>query len=183
MIEREFDNRTSLIVDPPDGRIPSLTAERAAAKARGRRDSPAAIRRAGGSHPRRAVPDLWGAAAERHEHRLPDRSASTRSSRRRRTSCCSSRPCTKRASSASTAARTFRRPSACGKGTRAGAWERETLVVDTTNFSARNNFMGSSDRLHLVERSSPASRQTRSTIRSPSTIRPRGRSRGRRSSG
>ena len=25
MIEREFDNRTSLIVDPPDGRIPSLT--------------------------------------------------------------------------------------------------------------------------------------------------------------
>src|SRR5216110_2721218 len=27
MIEREFDNRTSLIVDPPDGRIPPLTVE------------------------------------------------------------------------------------------------------------------------------------------------------------
>src|SRR3954451_16531292 len=27
MIEREFDNRTSLIVDPPDGRIPPLTAD------------------------------------------------------------------------------------------------------------------------------------------------------------
>ena len=27
MIEREFDNRTSLIVDPPEGRIPPLTAE------------------------------------------------------------------------------------------------------------------------------------------------------------
>src|SRR2546427_12557238 len=27
MIEREFDNRTSLIVDPPDRRSPSLTAE------------------------------------------------------------------------------------------------------------------------------------------------------------
>src|SRR5260221_2827835 len=27
MIEREVDNRTSLIIDPPDGRIPSLTAE------------------------------------------------------------------------------------------------------------------------------------------------------------
>src|SRR5215471_2871361 len=25
MIEREFDNRTSLIIDPPDGRIPPLT--------------------------------------------------------------------------------------------------------------------------------------------------------------
>src|SRR5436190_15916198 len=34
MIEREFDNRTSLIIDPPDGRIPPLTTqaqERAAA--------------------------------------------------------------------------------------------------------------------------------------------------------
>src|SRR5499427_6968907 len=27
MIEREFDNRTSLIVDPPDGRIPPLTTQ------------------------------------------------------------------------------------------------------------------------------------------------------------
>src|SRR5436190_5452088 len=27
MIEREFDHRTSLVIDPPDGRIPSLTAE------------------------------------------------------------------------------------------------------------------------------------------------------------
>jgi len=27
MVEREFDNRTSLIVDPPDGKIPPLTAE------------------------------------------------------------------------------------------------------------------------------------------------------------
>lgn len=27
MVEREFDNRTSLVVDPPDGRIPALTAE------------------------------------------------------------------------------------------------------------------------------------------------------------
>ena len=33
-----------------------------------------------------------------------------------------------------------------------GRWEGQTLVVDTTNFSARNDFMGSSDHLHLVER-------------------------------
>jgi hypothetical protein len=25
MVEREFDNRTSLIIDPPDGKIPPLT--------------------------------------------------------------------------------------------------------------------------------------------------------------
>ena len=27
MVEREFNNRTSLIVDPPDGKIPPLTPE------------------------------------------------------------------------------------------------------------------------------------------------------------
>jgi hypothetical protein len=49
MIEREFDNRTSLIVDPPDGRIPPFTAEaqqrRSATNGRlhpkGRKSSPA----------------------------------------------------------------------------------------------------------------------------------------------
>jgi hypothetical protein len=40
MIEREFDNRTSLIVDPPDGRIPPLTQE-AQRGERGRNAAPA----------------------------------------------------------------------------------------------------------------------------------------------
>jgi hypothetical protein len=33
-----------------------------------------------------------------------------------------------------------------------GRWEGDTLVVDTTNFSDRTSFRGSSARLHLVER-------------------------------
>jgi len=33
-----------------------------------------------------------------------------------------------------------------------GHWEGNTLVVDTTNFSPKSFFQGSSDRLHLVER-------------------------------
>ncbi len=33
-----------------------------------------------------------------------------------------------------------------------GRWAGNTLVVDTINFSSKNNFMGSSDQLHLVER-------------------------------
>ena len=32
-----------------------------------------------------------------------------------------------------------------------GRWEGKTLVVDTTNFSPKSNFMGSAENLHLVE--------------------------------
>jgi hypothetical protein len=38
------------------------------------------------------------------------------------------------------------------QGDSRGRWEGTSLVVDTTNFSASNNFMGSSDHLHVVER-------------------------------
>jgi hypothetical protein len=33
-----------------------------------------------------------------------------------------------------------------------GRWEGQTLVVDTTNFSPKDNFLGSAENLHLVER-------------------------------
>jgi hypothetical protein len=33
-----------------------------------------------------------------------------------------------------------------------GRWEGHTLVVETTNFAPKSYFMGSADRLHLVER-------------------------------
>jgi hypothetical protein len=33
-----------------------------------------------------------------------------------------------------------------------GRWEGATLVIETTNFSAKNNFFGSAQGLHLVER-------------------------------
>src|SRR4029453_965741 len=54
MIERDFDNRTSLIVDPPDGRIPALTDDardrRAAADASRRRpfEGPESLKNVGG---------------------------------------------------------------------------------------------------------------------------------------
>ena len=38
------------------------------------------------------------------------------------------------------------------KGDSIGHWEGNTLVVDTTNFTALNPFHGSGDKLHVVER-------------------------------
>jgi len=37
-------------------------------------------------------------------------------------------------------------------GDSVGRWEGDTLVVDTTNFTDKSMFMGASDKLHLVER-------------------------------
>jgi hypothetical protein len=38
------------------------------------------------------------------------------------------------------------------QGDSVGHWEGDTLVVDTTNFTARSAFKGSGEKLHLVER-------------------------------
>ena len=38
------------------------------------------------------------------------------------------------------------------QGDSVGHWEVDTLVVDTTNFTNRTNFRGSSEKLHLIER-------------------------------
>jgi hypothetical protein len=37
-------------------------------------------------------------------------------------------------------------------GDSVGRWERETLVVDTTNFSDKTRFRGSTEKLHVIER-------------------------------
>jgi len=151
MIERDFDNRTSLIVDPPDGRIPSLTAE-----GQQRRAATTAIRRRPAEGPEDlnhvercltyGVPRLSGTNTGAgplgyyqivqtpsyivlfleavHEARIINMDG-----------------------------RPHLPPSVRQwEGDSRGRWEGTTLVVDTTNFSARSDYMGSSDHLHLVER-------------------------------
>lgn len=58
------------------------------------------------------------------------------------------------------------------RGDSRGHWEGNTLVVDTTNFTARNPFRGSGDKLHVVERFTPIDKDTilyRFTVEDPET--------------
>jgi hypothetical protein len=53
-----------------------------------------------------------------------------------------------------------------------GSWDGDTLVIDTTNFTAKTRFAGSTDRLHVVERLSRLDDHTllyRFTVDDPET--------------
>jgi hypothetical protein len=151
MIEREFDNRTSLIVDPPDGRIPPLTLEaqrRKAATDAARQLPPDGPERL--THVERCltygIPRLSGTntgAGPLGYHQIVQTHSYVvllhEAIHEARIIRLDGRP---------------HLPAAVRQwqGDSLGHWEGTTLVVDTTNFSASNNFMGSSDHLHLVER-------------------------------
>jgi hypothetical protein len=152
MIEREFDNRTSLIVDPPDGRIPwtmagkrrydaDVAAGQAVAPA-GPEDLTNVIRCLTYGVPRLGVNNSTGPGSlgyyqivqapgyvvliyeAIHETRIIP---------------LDGRP---------HLPESIRRWS----GDSRGRWEGNTLVVETTNFSPNGNVMGSGEHLYLVER-------------------------------
>jgi hypothetical protein len=152
MVEREFDNRTSLIVDPPDGRIPPYT------PAGQRRQAAGVAATLGKSIPAGpedltpsqrcitfGVPRLGGTFSAGqygyfqilqapgyvvvfyeaiHDARIIPLDGRPHLPQHFRT----------------------------WDGDSRGRWEGNTLVVDTANFSAKSNFMGSAENLHLVER-------------------------------
>jgi hypothetical protein len=149
LLEREFDNRTSLIVDPPDGRLPPYTP---AGQQRQRWLAAATVM----EKPAAGPEDLtnfnrcitWGVPMPRpgsytsyyqivqgpgyvvvlmeaiHDARIIPTDGSRHLPEQIRT----------------------------WNGDSRGHWEGNTLVVDTTNFSPKDNFMGSAENLHLVER-------------------------------
>jgi len=150
MIERKFDNRTSLIVDPPDGRIPPLTpeAQQRTAAARARRQRPfegpedlTLIERC----LTYGVPRLSGTntgAGPLGYHYIVQTSSeivlfheAVHEARIIRLGGPHPPPSVQ-----------------LWEGDSRGRWEGKTLVVDTTNFASRNDFMGSSEHLHVVER-------------------------------
>jgi len=152
-----FDNRTALIVDPPDGRLPPMTAE-----AQQRRKAVATARAAALEQGRAAPKDLsnslrcitWG---------TPRLLISPYTSHYQiiqapgyvvlyleadvRIIPVNGHPHLKSSLKALL-------------GDSRGRWEGNTLVVDTTNFSPKSDFMGSSEHLHLVERFTRVSQDT-----------------------
>lgn len=152
MVDWEFDNRTSLIIDPPDGRIPAYTAE-------GRRRQAAAVAATLGKNVVASSKDLT--PSQRCITFGVPRLGGTFSSGQyayfqifqspgyvvlffetihdARIIPLDGRP------HLAANVRTW-------SGDSRGHWEGETLVVDTTNFSPQSNFLGSAENLHLVER-------------------------------
>src|SRR5262245_10039612 len=151
MIDREFDNRTSLIIDPPDGRIPPLTAD-----AQRRKSAADEIRRRPFEGPEDlthvercltyGVPRVSGTntgAGPLGYYQIVQTPSHVilflEAIHEARVISLDKRP------HLPASVRLW-------QGDSLGRWEGQTLVVDTTNFTTRSNFMGSSDQLHLVER-------------------------------
>jgi hypothetical protein len=186
MVPREFDNRTSLITDPPDGRLPPVTPE-------GRR------RQSEGLASNLTTPWQFGAApsaAAPSPRRSPASAADLSNILR-----CVSWGVPKIAgninytshqqiaqgpgyvvllSEVNHEARMIPldgRPHLPAglrqlNGDSRGHWEGNTLVVETTNFSPRSFFMGSADALRLTERFTRTSARTMDyelTVNDPTT--------------
>jgi hypothetical protein len=146
--------RTSLITDPPDGKVPAMTPEgtkRAAAFAEGRQGPPA------GPEDR----SLWERCLTRGVPRLPG-------------GYNNHFQIVQSAGSVAILIEMIHEvriipldgtPHLPGVirqwlGDSRGHWEGDTLVVDTTNFSDKTNFRGSGAGLHVVERFTRTSRDT-----------------------
>jgi hypothetical protein len=168
--ERIFDKRTSLIVEPADGRIPPLTpaAERAVADA-------AVTRR-----PVPAGPEDRGLSERCITFGVP----------RVQPAYMSYYEIVQSRDSVAIVMETIHdariipldgRPHVDGKirnwvGDSRGRWDGETLVVDTSNFSPKSTFRGSHQNLHLIERFTrlaPDTLEYRFTVEDASTwVRP-----------
>lgn len=149
MIEREFDHHTSLIVAPPDGRIPPLTPE-----ARRRREAAAtAARRAVDPEDLDnalrciawGVPRLGGryGAGDLGYYQILQTPRYVvlymETGHEARIIPLDGRP---------------HLPGSVGQwsGHSRGRWDGTTLVIETANFSPKSNFLGSAEGLQLVER-------------------------------
>ena len=144
--DRVFDNRTSLITDPADGRVPALTPQaqrRAAADAaarpaipRGPEDRSLSERCITFGVPRTQPAYMSYYQIVQSRDAVVFRMETIHDAR---VIYMDDRP---------HPGKTIRH----WLGDSRGRWEGDTLVVDTTNFSPKSNFRGSHENLHLIER-------------------------------
>jgi hypothetical protein len=149
MVALEFESRTSLIMDPPDGRVPPLTpdAQRriSAAAAAGRRPQKASDLNDALRCLSWGVPRLGGryGAGDMAYYQIVQTPGHVvlfmEAGHEARVIPLDGRP------HLSTQLRQW-------SGDSRGRWEGNTLVVETTNFSPKSNFMGAREGLRLLER-------------------------------
>ena len=147
LVERHLDNRTSLIVDPPDGRIPALT-EAAAARAAERRAYRA-------EHPSDGPEDRT--LGDRCLHFDAPRMGAGYNSYFQLAQTPTHVALFQEMGHFTRVIPLDGRPRVddgirLWAGDARGRWEGDTLVVETTNYSPRARFSGATANLHLVER-------------------------------
>ena len=168
VVERDWhDRRTALVTDPPNGRIPAMTPE-----AQKRRAAEIEYRKAHAFED----PEIFPAGERCVNFGLPRLQAGYNSylqivqapgyvtimnemAHDARVIPLDGRP------HLDASLRTW-------NGDSRGHWEGDTLVIDTTNFSTKSDFMGSHENLHLTERISRADADTLNyefTIDDPTT--------------
>jgi hypothetical protein len=149
MIERDFDHRTSLVVNPPDGRIPPVVE----AGQKRREAAAAAIERGAGpedfSNANRCI--AWGAprlggrygAGDLGYYQIVQTPGYVvlymETGHEARIVPVDGRP------HVPNSVRQW-------SGDSTGRWDGDTLVIDTGNFSSKSDFMGAAEGLHVVER-------------------------------
>ena len=146
LVERDFDDRTSLIVDPPDGRLPRRTAsaQRAAEAARAGRGRPAAWTDDRGLSERCITFGLPNLLAGYNSYYQIFQTADHVVIEQELIHTTRIIPIDGRPH--------IDHDIDQWHGNSVGRWEGDTLVVETTHFSPRSDFRGSSENLKLVER-------------------------------
>ena len=166
IVAREWDNRTSLITDPPDGKIPPMTRE---AQAR-RTETFAAMRRSP------AGPEDRGLQERCITYGSPQLTAGYQSYTQIHQTADAVVILTEMIHDARVVPLDGRAHLPLNmrswSGDSRGHWEGETLVIDTTNYKARSFMSTSSEKLHVIERftrTGPDSLKYEITIDDPAT--------------
>ena len=149
MVDLEFDNRTSLVVDPADGRLPPTTE---AGRAQQQAVAAAFAQPAGAADTGNAFRCIsWGVPRLGGRYGAGDLSyyeivqapgyvvITAEAGHEARIIPIDGRP-------------HLRSGIRQWNGDSRGRWDGNTLVVETTNFSPKSFFMGATDSLHVVER-------------------------------